>query len=254
MYKLLVVEDEHLIRRYLTNYTLYKDLDLTIIGVAENGEKGAELIKKYEPDIVLSDINMPLMSAFEMFAATKEFNYKKIILSGYNDFKNAQKAIHYSVCEFLVKPIDPTELRQCLKSAIEDLNKVTSFQSYTKELEKINLFKNVRTSHDPVVTQITEFITCHYQDKFTIADLSSQLGYSESYVYKKVKSHLGITLNDYLNRYRLKMAMAQLVEEPRLLVYELASQNGFGDYKYFNYVFKKYTNMTVSEFKEKVLS
>lgn len=93
MYKLLVVEDEHLIRRYLTGALDYQELNIEVVGDAENGQEGAEKIKKLHPDIVLTDISMPVMDAFAMFEATKEQKYQKVILSGYNDFANAKRAI-----------------------------------------------------------------------------------------------------------------------------------------------------------------
>jgi two-component system response regulator YesN len=93
MYKVLIVEDEHLIRKWLTYTVDYQSLGLVIIGEAENGKIGEEMIRQLKPDIVLTDINMPVYDAFTMFENTKDIPYQKIILSGYNDFLNAKKSL-----------------------------------------------------------------------------------------------------------------------------------------------------------------
>lgn len=77
MYKLLIVEDEHLIRRYLTDALDYQELNITVVGDAENGQEGTAMIQDLQPDIVLTDISMPIMDAFQMFEATKAQDYQK---------------------------------------------------------------------------------------------------------------------------------------------------------------------------------
>ncbi|UUT39442.1 response regulator [Lacticaseibacillus rhamnosus] len=252
MYKLLVVEDEHLIRCYLTGALDYQELNIEVVGDAENGQEGAKKIKKLHPDIVLTDISMPVMDAFTMFEATKEQEYQKVILSGYNDFANDKRAIRSGARDFLVKPIDLAELRNCM---VDVVTQIQEQRGQVREADNlpIDLLKDVRYSRDHVVTKVLEWISQHYACKFTIAEMASELGYSESYIYKKIKDHLGITLNDYLNCYRIRMAINHLIEDPGMLVYEAADLTGFSDYKYFNQVFKKYFGMTVTDFKDKVL-
>ena len=104
-----------------------------------------------------------------------------------------------------------------------------------------------------IVHQVLSWIHEYYAQKFTIADIAASLGYSESYLYKKIKDHLDITINDYVNRYRIKKAIDQLIEDPNVLIYEVADRVGFSDYKYFNKVFRRYIGVSVTEFKEEIL-
>lgn len=78
MYKLVIIEDEHIIRKWLRYAIDYKALDILVIGEAKDGKEGAVLIKESQPDIVLTDINMPIMTAFDMFEATKDQTYAKL--------------------------------------------------------------------------------------------------------------------------------------------------------------------------------
>ncbi|HGP8106435.1 TPA: hypothetical protein ACLWZ5_000124 [Streptococcus pneumoniae] len=85
MFKLIIVEDEHLIRKWLEIAVDYSALGIQVVGTASHGQEGMKLI------FVLTDITMPIMDAFMMFKATRTLSYEKVILSGYNDFQNAKK-------------------------------------------------------------------------------------------------------------------------------------------------------------------
>lgn len=252
MLKLLIAEDEHLIRKWLSQALDYQELNIEVIGFAKNGEEAHQLIKEHKPDIVLTDINMPKMTAFDLFEATQEISYKKIILSGYDEFENAKLAMRYGVKDFLVKPIDLVELRTCLVEVSYDIQSEKNEQDFLS-LEHFDVLQDVRYSRDVVVSQVLAWISQNYATKFTTAELAKELNYSESYIYSKIKRHLEMPLSDYLNRYRIKMAVNLFMESPDYLIYEVANMVGFSDYKYFNKVFKKYIGMTVSEFKEKIL-
>ena len=252
VYKLLIIEDEHLIRRWLAYAIDYSDIGLKVVGAAEIGQEGADMIRNYLPDIVISDINMPVMDAFEMFELTKDLFFKKIILSGYNDFFNAKKAIHYGVREFLAKPLQTEELRLSLLQLTNELENEKRLTNQ-KKYEALVVARKTHHDKDMIVHQVLSWIHEYYAQKFTIADIAASLGYSESYLYKKIKDHLDIIINDYVNRYRIKKAIDQLIEDPNVLIYEVADRVGFSDYKYFNKVFRRYIGVSVTEFKEEIL-
>lgn len=250
--KLLIAEDEHLIRKWLSNALDFQELNIDDVYFAEDGEEAYKLIKEHEPDIVLTDINMPKMNAFELFEATKSIAYRKIILSGYDEFINAKRAMQYGVEDFLVKPIDLVELRKCFVKLLYDIHQTEkTFDSLEKN--EFDILGEVRYSRDVVTNQVLEWIKEHYAEKFTTQDLATALNYSESYIYQKIKKHLEMSLNEYINRYRIKMATNYLMKEPELRLYEVANFVGFNDPKYFNQVFKKYMGITVTQFKEKML-
>ncbi|MGT2932839.1 response regulator transcription factor [Streptococcus catagoni] len=247
MYKLLIVEDEHLIRKWLHYAIDYKLLDIVVVGEAKDGKEGAALIAESKPDIVLTDINMPIMTAFEMFDATKDYSYAKIILSGYADFPNARSALHYGVLEFLTKPLEKEALYQTLRSIIERLED----QKLRGDQSHLYLPLPQISEQLPEAAQdMLHFIHDHYQEKIMISQLAHELGYSESYLYNLAKKHLNMTLSDYINQYRINQAIQLMLNEPDLLVYQIAEAVGIYDYRYFDRVFKKYMGQTVKAFKE----
>ena len=136
-----------------------------------------------------------------------------------------------------------------LTNELENEKRLTNQKKY----EALVVARKTHHDQDMIVHQVLSWIHEYYAQKFTIADMAASLGYSESYLYKKIKDHLDITINDYVNRYRIKKAIDQLIENPNVLIYEVADRVGFSDYKYFNKVFRRYIGVSVTDFKEEIL-
>ena len=87
MYKVLLVEDEEIIRCGIRNSIPWAEFGCCVAGEAGNGEEGARQIEELRPDIVITDINMPVMDGLAMLAATKlKYDYAAVILTGYSEF------------------------------------------------------------------------------------------------------------------------------------------------------------------------
>ncbi|MEG1441092.1 MAG: response regulator, partial [Oscillospiraceae bacterium] len=110
--RIVIVEDEYYIRMGLVNAVEWRENGFEIVGEAEDGKKGIEIIKETKPDIVITDIRMPIMDGLEMLNTLKSENIEFIILSGYEDFIYAKKALENGVSKYLIKPIDENELLQ----------------------------------------------------------------------------------------------------------------------------------------------
>ena len=141
MYKLFIVDDE--IDRIEAIKTLipWNDYQIEVCGQANNGMTAFELIKDVVPDIIISDIRMPIMDGLELFKKLKQENIKikGIILSGYDDFEYAKKAINLNVIEYLLKPCRPEEI-------IEAVIKARKMVEH--ELTNNNILKSYKVSYD----------------------------------------------------------------------------------------------------------
>lgn len=255
MYKLLIIEDEKLIRKRLVYGYDYESMGCLVVGEARDGQEGAALIKSLNPDIIITDINMPVMDAFGMLEETIDYLYSTIILSGYDEFKNAQKAIKYGVTEFIVKPIEEEELKNALKRAIDQvkMNKESQlFKSRRRKLQSMQLIdSSTEALNDEIAQEMVTYIKENYQKKFVFTDVAKQIGYSQTLLHNRFKKYAKMTFNEYLNKYRIQQSINQLKEDKKR-VYEIAIDCGFSEYKYFNKVFKKYIGMSATEFKEKM--
>lgn len=123
MYKVLIVDDEALIRDGLKYIMDWSEAGFDICGEAGNGEDALSIILRENPDLILMDIRMPRLPGLEVVRLTRErgLNCKFIIISGYSDFKYAQEAIRYGVECYLTKPIDEDELSAAVARIRQEL-------------------------------------------------------------------------------------------------------------------------------------
>lgn len=124
MYKLIIADDETIIREGLKCLLDWKSEGFVIAGEAANGDEALSLILSEMPDIVLLDIRMPGMSGLDVVRLAREsgFNGKVVILSGYSDFNYAREAIRYGVLSYLTKPIDEDELLEIVTEVRNQLD------------------------------------------------------------------------------------------------------------------------------------
>lgn len=112
MYKVLIVDDELKIREGLAKVIDWKENDFIVIAQAGDGREALDIYNEKKPSLVVTDIKMPEMDGLELIAQLKKINpnVNIIILSGYDDFEYAKKAIKYGVDSYILKPVDEMEL------------------------------------------------------------------------------------------------------------------------------------------------
>lgn len=112
MLKVIFVDDEPIIREGLREVIDWNEYGFEVIGTAENGQKGLDMIRLHQPDLAFVDIKMPKLNGIDMAGLAKKNGYrtKFVILSGYSQFSYAQKAIQLGMESYLLKPIDEEEL------------------------------------------------------------------------------------------------------------------------------------------------
>lgn len=246
MIKVVIVEDENLIRKKLLHFVDYDSMGMVVVADGANGIEGVELIKKYKPDIVLADINMPEKDGLDMIKETIEYDYIAIIISGYDYFSYAQRALKYGVTDYLLKPISLDDLKDALLNARDIIYKKRNIISQKTSISKavdISIDKGIK---DITVLEMLDYIKNNYQEKISISDLSSKLAYSESMLNKKFKKEVHITFNEYLNRYRITKAI-DLLKNSDYNITDISYMCGYSSAKYFARVFKKYLGMSPSD-------
>ena len=104
MYRVLIAEDEEIIRRGVCNSLSWEEIGCEIVGAVENGAEAIELLKQASPDLLLCDIRMPEVSGLDVarFICENKIDCKVILLTGYNEFSYAQQAITYGVFDYLL--------------------------------------------------------------------------------------------------------------------------------------------------------
>ena len=228
MLRVMIVEDEDMIRKGLVFTIDWLSMDCVVVAEASNGQEGYERILEYKPEVVIADICMPFMDGIEMIQkASEKVKFKSILLTSYAEFDYARRAIEARVCEYLLKPVEQAELEG------GNLN--------------LEYYMKLDRSENGYVSKLLEAIRTRYGEKLSIESISEEMGVSASYLSRKFKEITGQTFLDFLNKYRVQQAIT-LLNTKEYRISEISEAVGFSDYKHFCSVFKKYTLKSPTKF------
>ena len=122
MLRVLIAEDEDMIRKGLVYTTDWLSMGCVVVAEASDGKDGYEKILECRPDVVITDICMPFMDGIEMIKkASEQVKFKSILLTSYADFEYARRAIEARVCEYILKPVDEEALAGIMKRLEEEI-------------------------------------------------------------------------------------------------------------------------------------
>ncbi len=258
MIKILIVEDEEIIRKGLVYTIDWMSMGCMVVADAENGVDGLEMIKLHSPDVVLTDIKMPRMSGIDMLeeAAKQDYtDFKSIILTSYSEFEYAKKAIQLKVFDYVLKPVDEEKLEDVIsrvkllieKERVNNSILEIAGKKTTGELVDLNVYINTEVSKNIYVTRALQEIRDNYSHKISVEAIAEEMGVSSSYLSRRFKDLTSLTFLDMLNKYRVQKAV-EFMQQGKYRIYEISDMTGFSDYKHFCSVFKKYTNTSPTEF------
>lgn len=251
MLKVLIVEDEDIIRKGLAFSIDWLEIGYLLAGEAADGEEGLAKILELEPDVVIADIMMPRLDGIEMIRkAKKEHDFESIILTSYEEFDFAKQAIELHAYNYMLKPVDVDELAEVLTKLSQKIqqDKKKDFL-YRKDQEGANIKLLSISDHyeNYHVKKAVDIIREHYAEKLNLKTLADEVGMSPSYLSRKFKEETGINYLDFLNQYRIQQGI-ELLAKGDYKVYEVSEMTGFNDYKHFSEVFKKYIGVAPTDF------
>lgn len=255
-YKLLVVEDHADIRLYLK---VLFSATYNII-MAENGEEGVRIARKEIPDLVITDVMMPIMNGFECCRILKEdlktCHIPIILLTALTDDENIVKGIELGADDYILKPFNPEILRTKVKRLIKSRTELK--QIYTKLLMPsitVNGSQEENTEtiiiEDPFITQILNIVNENLQNpEFNVKKLAEMLNMSQPTLYRKVKQLTNFTIIELVRGVRLKRS-AELLRSRKYNVQEVAEMVGYNDIPTFRKHFVDFYGTTPSTFNSK---
>ena len=255
-YKLLVVEDHADIRLYLR---VLFSATYNII-MAENGEEGVRMARKEIPDLVITDVMMPVMNGFECCRILKEdlktCHIPIILLTALTDDENIVKGIELVADDYILKPFNPEILRTKVKRLIKSRTELKRI--YTKLLMPsitVNGSQEENTEtiiiEDPFITQILNIVNENLQNpEFNVKKLAEMLNMSQPTLYRKVKQLTNFTIIELVRGVRLKRS-AELLRSRKYNVQEVAEMVGYNDIPTFRKHFVDFYGTTPSTFNSK---
>ena len=244
MLKVLVVEDEEMIRKGIVLAVDWAAMDCVVVGEAANGGEALEAVERLNPSLIITDLKMPRMDGIEMLRCLRDRgnHVYVIILTAYDSFTYAQSALRLGAVDFLLKPFHDGDLEQAVTALRRRMGGAKREEPALPGLKKGDKSKYVLEAMD--------YIGKHYQDpNISISDIALDLGISEGHLSRTFKKETDYTLLNYLTRYRIHKAM-ELLRDCRVKVYEVAAQVGYRDITYFSATFKRVTGLTPSEYQD----
>jgi YesN/AraC family two-component response regulator len=241
MRKIVVVDDDCHAVEGLKKFILQSGLELKYAGDAADGREALDLIRLEKPDIVLTDIMMPVTDGLEMIEELKKEGYpgEIIILSGYADFQYARQALRFQVNDYLLKPMTLDDLRDSLQKALVRL-------SDRGRIVKTGPGWSADNRHRDTVDYMIRFAEENYGKDICLDDLAKILPFSRNYLNHVFKLNTGETFTNFLIRVRMEKAKALLLEG-RYYIYEIAGMVGYKNIPYFSYIFHRYTGFKPSD-------
>lgn len=241
-YKILVADDESIIRKGMVKLISSFGLDLDITPQAKNGVEMVEIAKIFKPNIIITDINMPHINGLDAIKQIykQDKNIAVIIFSGYDKFEYAQKAIDLGVISYLLKPFSNETFKNVLIKAIDHCK--------NQELTKAAMYSaqcNISTSQG-----ILQFINQNYcNPEMSLSLLEEKFSLGRTTIGNYVRSKTGKTLVDYLNFLRIEHSKTLLKSDDNLSINSISDILGFNNQHYFSRVFKQYCDVSPSTFR-----
>ncbi|REJ11325.1 MAG: DNA-binding response regulator [Paenibacillaceae bacterium] len=138
MYGVVVIDDDRQVLRSMEKSIPWTEMGTVCLGVAGDGREGLRLIGELSPDIVITDIYMPVMDGLEMIRELRRQGYpgKIVILSGYSEFEYARQALKLQVDDYLSKPASLTTIREVIGQAVRQLQEERREKETLEQLEQ----------------------------------------------------------------------------------------------------------------------
>ncbi len=250
MFKVLLIDDEPIIREGLETIIDWSQHGFEICGEAANGRDGLEKVRHMQPDLLIVDIKMPVIDGLKLLEELrKEGNQvQALILTGYSEFAYAQKAVNLGAIGYILKPIDEDDLSTNVKKAYNEIVKGKKAQKF--DHHKLSLISDYLAENRPdgVIQRITDYIQRNYYQDLKLVTLARFFNYNPDYLGKLFKSHTGENFRSYLSRIRLQEARKMLIKGAK--VSDSARKVGYEDLDYFNQKFKEYYGIVPSACKK----
>lgn len=243
--KLMLVEDEAVIRSGLKKLVENIIGGYTVVAEAGNGRIALELMRSTLPDIIITDIRMKELNGLEFIERVLD-QYGPVpilIISGHDDFEYAKKAIHLGVRDYLLKPIDRVELTLCLERTKQYLRRNDAkFASMTREYEE-------ESSDGAIIHKVKQIIHAKLDQDISLQYIAEQVYMNHQYLSTLFKKVTGKRYIDYVIECRLEKAK-KLLSETNLKIYEIAELSGYPNVKHFINIFRRYVNVPPTEYRK----
>ena len=241
--RVLLVDDEIMIREGFKRLFDWEAHDCEVVGEAADGMEALTQIDALCPDIVIMDINIPIMSGLKVIQLSriKHPQTAYVIVSGYDDFSYCQQALRLQITDYILKPVNYEEFGVCI-----DNLKISLFE------QRVAVADEPQKQEERTITGITRYLQEHLAEEVSLSVLADEFHLNPQYISQLFKNEIGVGFLAYLTNIRMEKAK-KLLLSTSCPVAEVAEQSGYGDYRVFTKVFKKSEGVTPSQYRRDFL-
>lgn len=234
--RVLLVDDEIIIREGFKRLFDWEAHELEVIGEAADGMEAMTKIDDLVPDIVIMDINIPIMNGLKVIqmAKIRHPSMGFIIVSGYDDFSYCREALRLQITDYILKPVDYEEFGACI-----DRLRIGMYEINAADMKDYS---------ERPITGITRYLQNHLEEDISLSLLADEFHLNAQYISQLFKSEIGVGFLTYLTNIRMENARKLLVSTS-LSIGEISSRCGYADYRVFTKAFKKNEGITPSQYR-----
>lgn len=240
--RVLLVDDEIMIREGFKKLFDWEAHECVVVGEAADGMEAITKIDEEQPDIVIMDINIPIINGLKVIqlSRVKYPSMAFVIVSGYDDFSYCREALQLQITDYILKTVNYEEFGSCI-----DRLKISLYNNEVKEKPVVK--------KERVITGITKYMQEHLSEDVSLHILSEEFHLNSQYISQLFKNEIGVNFLTYLTNIRMEHAKKLLLSSS-LSIAEVSEQSGYGDYRVFTKVFKKSEGITPSQYRRDFLS
>ncbi|MCM3110916.1 response regulator transcription factor [Lederbergia lenta] len=190
MKTVLIVDDEEFVRLGLKSLIDWKACGFQISYEADNGEDALTIIQNQKPDVVITDIRMPVLSGLELIEKVVneiDSSPKFIIISGYDDFSYAQQAVRYGVSDYILKPIEKAEVESILIKLGKQIGEENEIEMLGAQVNTDNLFKRLISNVNSLELDKQSMRDLRIKEKNNFFYLLFEFFYIEDFEYSDIQ-------------------------------------------------------------------
>ena len=243
--RIVVVEDEYYVRKGIIQSFDWEKVDCEIVGEAANGKAGIEVVEETKPDLVIVDVEMPVMDGLEMVRHLKSRKCMAefVFLTAHQQFTYIHSALKLEAMDYLLNPFRFEDLEECIRKVRLKVHKAD-----TPLEEQILFSKELQVKNSYIKNAVT-YVRKHYAEEISSVMVAEELDINPAYFCRLFKKETGYTFGQYLTNYRIHVAEG-LLNNFDLRINEVAEQVGIPDSNYFSQIFKKNIGMTPKEYQD----
>lgn len=251
---MLVVEDNEDIRNYICDCFT----DSFEVLTAEDGKKGLELAIERTPDVIISDIMMPVMDGITFCRKLKEevktSHIPVILLTAKDSIQDKTEGYNTGADSYITKPFSARLLQSRVSNLLEARRKMNLLFSSSDTSKKMMLSESLNRLDNEFIAKVKAIIEENIEsEQISMAQIAQRLNMSHSTLYRKLKAVTGLSINEFVRKTKLQTA-EELMLTGKYTISQISFMIGIGDPRYFSRCFKEEFGSTPKEYLQIILN